>query len=106
MTDVDALVRSALEELNLQLPPEQRFPIGPDTSLFAPGGHIDSFGLVNLILLLEERVFDSSGLEITLSDDRILAEPESPFRDVRSLTEHVRELIDRRSLQPDQGQGA
>ena len=42
------------------------------------GGHLDSLGLVNLILFVEERVFTEFGIEITLSDDRAMSQKKRP----------------------------
>jgi hypothetical protein len=50
--DVTLQILAAIEELNRQLPPKQRIPVGVDTSLFGEGGRLDSLGLINLLLLV------------------------------------------------------
>lgn len=92
MTYVITQILEALEELNQQLPPEQQLPVSSDTPLFGHGRWLDSLGLVNLILIVEERIFNEFGIEITLSDDRAMSQQDGPFRNVQTLTEYVKRL--------------
>lgn len=87
-------ILEALKELNQQLPPEEQFPVWPDTQLAGPEGLLDSLGLVNLIVLVEERISSESGVEITLSDDRTLLQQDSLFQNVETLTDYVMNLIE------------
>jgi acyl carrier protein len=92
--NVTAQVLAAIEQLNRQLPPEQRIPAEADTSLFGKGGRLDSLGLVNLLLLVEEQIVDSLGVSITIADERALSLKHSPFRDVHSLADYVAQLVE------------
>jgi acyl carrier protein len=104
-TNVTALILDALAELNQQLPPEQQLPVSSGTPLFGHAGRLDSLGLVNLILLVEERVQSEFGVEVTLSDDRALSQQDSLFRNVQTLTEHVCRLIEADAQQADKVRG-
>jgi acyl carrier protein len=84
----------ALGELNQQLPPESRIETSPGALLLAPEGKLDSLGLVNLILLIEERMASQLSTEISLTDDRTLAQPQVAFHDVASLAQHILLLVD------------
>ena len=90
---ITSLILETIEELNMQLLPEGQMTISPTAKLLGEGGPLDSLGLVNLILLVEERVQETFGVMITLSDDQAIAWPESPFRDVPSLTAYVSQLV-------------
>lgn len=87
-------ILKAVEELNQQIPPECQLPLSPDTRLYGNGGWLDSMGLVNLIVLVEERIFDEFGIEITLSDDRLFSSQDNPFRTIMTLSEYVGSLIE------------
>lgn len=88
---------SALEELNQQLPAEARIEPSPSAALLAPAGKLDSLGLVNLILLVEERMARELSAEISLTEDQTLAQPEVVFRDVQSLANHILGLVGQRA---------
>jgi acyl carrier protein len=60
-----------------------------ETPLFGPHGMLDSLGLVHLIVVLEDRLADLFGVNLTLADDKALSERRSPFRTVGSLTDYV-----------------
>jgi len=87
-------IMDALGELNQQLPPESRIQPSPEALLLAPEGKLDSLGLVNLILLIEERMASHLSTEISLTDDRTLAQPQVAFHDVAGLAQHILLLVD------------
>ena len=68
-------------------------PVTPNTPLFGHSGYLDSLGLVVLIVLVEEKVFNDRGIVITLANERAMSEQHSPFRSVQSLTDFVDLLI-------------
>ena len=90
-----SLILGSLEEMNLQLPPERRIPISPGTPLFGSGGWLDSLGMVNLIVLVEERIYNEFRVEIILSDAQTSSEQDSPFRNVETLADYISRLIER-----------
>ena len=92
--DVADVIAKALEELNQMLPPGKRIPLTPDVVLADDGGHLDSLGLVNLILAVETGVAEKFGVQISLSDERALAQENSPFKNARVLAEYVSRLIE------------
>jgi acyl carrier protein len=101
ITEVTAHILDALKELNQLLPLEQQLPVSSSTALYGAAGQLDSLGLVNLILLVEERVQSEFGVEITLSDDRVISQQDSPFRNVQALAEHVCMLVEANAQQAD-----
>jgi acyl carrier protein len=64
-----------------------------DTILFGEGALLDSLGLVNLIVGLEERIEMSFGITITLADERAMARDDSPFRTMGSLASWATECL-------------
>jgi acyl carrier protein len=82
-------IMHALRVLNTQLPKSKQIPVSDDTKLIGPGGHLDSMGLVTLLLIVEEAVQEKYHETITISDEKALSQERSPFRDVKSLAEYV-----------------
>jgi acyl carrier protein len=92
--DVTDVILKALAELNQMLPPEKQIPVAPQVVLSDDGGHLDSLGLVNLILAVEKDVAERFGVQISLSDEKAMTQEDSPFRNAKVLTEYVSRLID------------
>ena len=89
-------ILAAMREFNEQGLPGPQLTINSEAALFGGDAPLDSLGLVNLILLVEERLADRFGLSVSLADERALSQERSPFRDVKSLAAYavrtIREL--------------
>ena len=92
--NIEALVLRSLEEVHEQLGTLQSVEPSGQTVLFGHGGELDSLGLVNLVILLEEKVSDELGAEIALTDERALSQEHSPFRTVEALASYISQLLD------------
>ena len=63
------------------------------TELFGRDGVLDSMGLVNLVVALEEVIQERYGVAITLADERAMSRSKSPFRTISSLAEYIAKLL-------------
>lgn len=90
---VQTAVLAALESLNETLTPGHEVPLAADASL----QDLDSLAMMNLIVAVEEAVWQHMQIVISLTDERTLGLLESedltPLRTVRTLTDHVRRLL-------------
>ena len=55
------LIYEAIDEFNLQHPPEERLEKSAESVLFGPSGRLDSLGLVDLILAAAPMWHSASG---------------------------------------------
>ena len=83
------LVYETIDVVNQQLPAPRRLRKGPDTVIVGVAGSLDSLGIVNFIVTLEEKAGELLGAPIQLLDDTMLAEADSPFRTVATLTSYL-----------------
>ncbi|MGD0708213.1 MAG: hypothetical protein ABSA51_07150 [Anaerolineaceae bacterium] len=90
---VKQLVLNALKELNEQLDANKQLEVTENTVLFGRGSRLDSLGLVNLIVLVEEKANETFGASITLADERAMSQAQSPFRTVQSLSDYLLMLL-------------
>ncbi len=90
---IEALIWDAVDEVNEMLPADARVPKQADAVLLGPTGSLDSFGLVNLIVALEQRIEDEFGVTLTLADDKAMSYSRSPFRTVQTLRQYVNDLL-------------
>jgi acyl carrier protein len=86
-------INSAIDDLNEVLDPEERLTKSPDVALIGKDARVDSLGLVNLIVLIEEKIQQRFGVGITLVDERAMSQSKSPFRTLGSLAEFVQEQL-------------
>ncbi|MBI5741712.1 MAG: hypothetical protein HZA16_13475 [Nitrospirae bacterium] len=89
-------VIETIDELNGQLPKEQRLEKSADTALFGNEGPLDSLGLVSLITTLEQKIEEKSGKPVTILEELEALENENPFETVRTLVAYVASSLEQR----------
>lgn len=91
---VEALVLQSVNDVREQRGVPLAEESTGETVLFAPGGKLDPLGLVNLMILLEQKISDELGAQIVLGDERALSQEHDPFRTVAALTGYISQLLD------------
>jgi acyl carrier protein len=86
-------VLTAIENLNTQLPEEQHVEQSATAKLFGQDAPLDSLGLVNLIVAVEEQLSDDLDLELTLANEKAMSRRTSPFQSADKLIDFIEELI-------------
>ncbi len=87
--DAFEIVLESLREVFVQggtAPPEI---ITDDTVLVGADAVLDSLGVVQLIVEVEQRVEAAHSISVTLANDKAMSARNSPFRTVGVLTDHV-----------------
>ena len=84
---------NSIEEINQQLEKEDELENSVDTILFGEGGKLDSLGLINLVVAVEQNIEDEFDVTITLADERAMSQENSPFMNVGSLVEYIGILL-------------
>jgi len=83
------VIYAAIDVVNRQLPDGRRLPKSADTIIVGAGGRLDSLGLINLVLAIEERASDVAGAPVQLLDEGAMIDENGPFRDVKSLARRL-----------------
>jgi acyl carrier protein len=91
-SEIETIVLEAIRATNLARQEDMKLDVSPTALLYSPGSHLDSLGLVSLLIEVEEGLRDA-GVEVTLSDERAVSQKHSPFRDVPSLVAYIEKLI-------------
>lgn len=87
--DAYEIVLDSLNEVFAQIgatPPDN---VGEDTVLVGTDAVLDSLGVVQLIVEVEQRVESTHGVSVTLANDKAMSARNSPFRTVGVLADHV-----------------
>ena len=91
---VASLIFEALAEHFEQSNSDDPVPTERDAVLYGADAVLDSLGLVNVVVAVEEKLLDVYDRDIWLTDERALTQPESPFRTVDSLTQYIVLLLE------------
>ena len=87
------IIFESINVLNEQLPEGEHVDKSIDTTLFGPGSKLDSLGLINLIVAVEQNIEDEYETEITLADEKAMSQEQSPFETVKSLANYIEILL-------------
>ncbi len=96
-TDVTTALCLAITELNLHLPKHERLKADPSTPLFGNEGGLDSLGLANFIILVEDKLEEAVGIRLDLTEDDPFSPETGHFRTLGSLAQHIHAILDGRS---------
>jgi acyl carrier protein len=94
-SDITEIVVSSLQEViemgNGSLPDVEN--LASDTRLIGREAVLDSMGLVNLIVEVEQRLEEEFDVVVVLADERAMSQKQSPFRSVQSLADYIAQLV-------------
>ncbi len=87
--EIHAIIFQALKNINDERNHDDQIDINHNTILFGVDSELDSLSLVSVIVDVEAAISTASGTEISLTDDRAMSQPVSPFADVKTLTTYI-----------------
>jgi acyl carrier protein len=90
--EIQQIIFDAIEMVNNTREENEKIPVSIDTELYGSSGNLDSMGLVSFLIDIEESLQDRD-IQISLSDDRAMSQPKSPFRNIQTLTDYIDTLI-------------
>jgi len=90
---INETIFKAIDEINLQSEDENKLEKKTDTILYGKNSRLDSLGLVNLIVEVEQKIQDELGESIDLTDEKALSQKNSPFLSVQTLSDYIASLL-------------
>ena len=90
---IERAVFRAIDEINQARAREQRLEKSSDTVLMGESGRLDSLGLVNLVVAVEEQVAEEFGVTINIADTRARSQVANPYQTVSSLVEYIASIL-------------
>lgn len=87
------VIYAAIAQLNPQLPKEQQLQPSLDTALFGSEGRLDSLGVANLIVIMEQKLEERYGFKVDLTHDDPFSLGSGHFRNISSLAAYIFELV-------------
>ena len=90
MKDLILIIEESLQESDSSY---KENTITTNTEIFGGGSNLDSLGLINFLVSVEQKIEDTYGMEITIADEKAMSLKNSPFRTVDSLNDYLTKLI-------------
>jgi len=84
---------NVIDELNQLQPREEHLTKDLQAPLAGDFGRLDSAGLINLIVLTEQKTAQELGRPILLTDDRTMSQINVVFRTLGSLADYIHLLL-------------
>jgi len=91
--DAVKIIYAAIEQLNPQLAKGQQLQASLDTALFGSEGKLDSLGVANLIVIMEQKLEESYGFKVDLTEDDPFSLGSGHFRNISSLATYIFDLV-------------
>ena len=88
------VIFKSIDEINETFSEEEHIPKELDTQLFGDKANLDSLGLVNLLVCIEQEIQDVFNKVITIADEKAMSQKNSPFRNVESLANYINMLLE------------
>ena len=89
---VEEIILEAIRNTNAAREAAEQLEVTPTAPLFGPDSSLDSMGLVARRIDVEEALLDA-GVEVSLSDERAMAQERNPFASVPALVDYVLESV-------------
>jgi acyl carrier protein len=83
----------AIDEANEDRDGEPPLEKSPNTPIHGTADGLDSLGLINFLVAVEEEVERSLDVVIVLGDERALSQDPSPFRSLAALADYIELLV-------------
>jgi hypothetical protein len=92
--EITRMLFGVIDELNQLRPTEEHLEKNLATPLAGDSGRLDSAGLINLIVVTEQKTAEELGRPILLTDDRTMSQVKQVFGTLGTLADYIQLLLD------------
>jgi acyl carrier protein len=82
-------IYAAVDELNAQLATDQHLEKIAEASLTGDSSPLDSLGLINLLVAVEQALAERHGTSIQLLDENLFGETDGPYQTLGTLADYA-----------------
>ncbi len=93
------VVMEAIDELNEQLPKEEKIEKSGDTVLLGSKGNLDSLRLISLVTTVEQKIEQKFGINAALLESIDILENDNPFKTVETLADYVASILEKNAIE-------
>ena len=92
--EITRMLFSVIDELNQLRPAAEHLEKNLDSPLAGDGGVLDSAGLINLVVITEQKTAEDLGSSILLTDDHTMSRVKEVFGTLGTLADYIQQLLD------------
>ena len=89
------LVFSVIDEINKELSKDDQIIKSLDSVIYGSNGQLDSLGLVNFVVGVEQKIEDVFEKSINLTDDKAMSEKNSPFQTIETFVNYIYDVLEK-----------
>jgi acyl carrier protein len=93
---VEKIVFDVIDETNEELSDSEKIGTSVDTILFGENGALDSIGLVNFIVEVEQKIGEVFETSVLIADEKAVSQKNSPFRTIGTLVDYLTLLLEKK----------
>jgi acyl carrier protein len=90
---ITRMLFNVVDELNQLRPAEEHLERNLEAPLAGDSGRLDSSGLINLIVVTEQKTDEEFGIPILLTDERTMSQVDKVFRTLGTLADYIHQLL-------------
>ena len=90
---ITQMLFSVVDELNQLRPTEEHLEKNLEAPLAGDFGRLDSSGLINLIVMTEQKADEELGVPILLTDDRTMSQLKNIFGTLGTHADYIHQLL-------------
>jgi acyl carrier protein len=96
--DILKVIFKGIDSVNDIRPKEAHIGKQSGVALMGESGGLDSLGMVNLIVAIEQQIEEQFHVTLDLADDEAMSMKDNPFATVESLANYIAHLLERKGL--------
>ena len=91
--DIIKIIFESIDDINNGQSEDLKIEKSLEAQLYGRGGKVDSLGLVNLMVSIEQNIEDKLDRNITIASEKAMSLKNSPFVNVNSLANYIETLL-------------
>ena len=91
--DIIKIIFESIDDINNGQSEDLKIEKSLETQLYGKDGKVDSLGLVNLMVFIEQNIEDKLDRNITIASEKAMSLKNSPFVNVSSLANYIETLL-------------
>ena len=91
--DIIGIIFDSIDEINNGQSEELKIKKSLEAQLYGGSGKIDSLGLVNLLISIEQNIEDKLNKNVTVASEKAMSLKNSPFININSLAKYIETLL-------------
>lgn len=92
--EIRDVIYSAIDEVNLMLPKDRKIEKASHAPLSADKGGLDSLGLINMIIAIEQKLEGRFKKSVSLANEQMMPQGQNPFANVDTLADYILKILE------------